>query len=65
VSWSGYGSFLVFAVVLVFIPGPDFVAKNTLAGGRRRGWWSAIGAASSNAVQGSAAAAGIQRQTRD
>jgi threonine/homoserine/homoserine lactone efflux protein len=61
VNWSSYGSFLVFAVILVLVPGPDFavVTKNTLAGGRRRGWWSAIGVASSNCVQGAAAAAGI------
>jgi threonine/homoserine/homoserine lactone efflux protein len=61
VSWSAYGTFLAFAVVLVLIPGPDFavVTKNTLVGGRRRGWWSAFGVASSNAVQGLAAATGL------
>jgi threonine/homoserine/homoserine lactone efflux protein len=34
-SWSKYGEFLAFAVVLIVIPGPDFavVTKNTL--GRR------------------------------
>jgi threonine/homoserine/homoserine lactone efflux protein len=60
-SWSSYGSFLVFAVILVLVPGPDFavVTKNTLAGGRRRGSWSAVGVASSNVVQGAAAAAGL------
>ena len=60
-SWSSYGSFLIFAVVLVLMPGPDFavVTRNTLATGRRRGWWSAAGIASSNAVQGTAAAAGL------
>jgi threonine/homoserine/homoserine lactone efflux protein len=60
-SWAAYGSFLAFAVVLVLIPGPDFavVTRNTLTGGRRRGWWSAAGVASSNAVQGTAAAAGL------
>jgi threonine/homoserine/homoserine lactone efflux protein len=60
-TWSAYGSFLIFAVVLVLIPGPDFavVTKNTLAGGRSRGGWSAVGVASSNAVQGVAAAAGL------
>jgi threonine/homoserine/homoserine lactone efflux protein len=60
-SWSSYGSFLVFAVILVLVPGPDFavVTKNTLAGGRHRGWWSAVGVASSNLVQGAAAAAGL------
>jgi threonine/homoserine/homoserine lactone efflux protein len=60
-TWSAYASFLVFAVVLVLVPGPDFavVTRNTLAAGRRRGMWSAIGVASSNAVQGVAAAAGL------
>lgn len=59
--WSSYGSFLVFAVVLVLMPGPDFavVTKNTLAAGRWRGAWSAGGVASSNAVQGAAAATGL------
>ncbi|WP_329249666.1 LysE family translocator [Actinoallomurus sp. NBC_01490] len=59
--WSSYGSFLVFAVVLVLIPGPDFavVTKNTLAAGRWRGAWSAGGVAGSNAVQGAAAATGL------
>ncbi len=60
-TWSTYGTFLVFATVLVLVPGPDFavVLKNTLAGGRRRGWWCAAGVASSNAVQGAAAATGL------
>ncbi|WP_433719904.1 LysE family translocator [Actinoplanes sp. CA-051413] len=52
---------MIFAIVLVLVPGPDFavITKNTLAGGRRRGSWSAAGVASSNAVQGLAAAAGL------
>jgi threonine/homoserine/homoserine lactone efflux protein len=60
-SWSKYGEFLAFAVVLILIPGPDFavVTKNTLVGGRRRGRWTALGVSSSNLVQGSAAAAGL------
>jgi threonine/homoserine/homoserine lactone efflux protein len=60
-TWTTYGSFLIFAVVLVLVPGPDFavITKNTLAGGRRRGSWSAAGVATSNAVQGLAAAAGL------
>ncbi|MEV0156181.1 LysE family translocator [Micromonospora sp. NPDC050686] len=60
-SWSSYASFLLFAAVLVLIPGPDFavVTRNTLAAGRRRGRWSAVGVASSNALQGGAAAAGL------
>ncbi|GAB2814984.1 LysE family translocator [Actinoallomurus bryophytorum] len=58
---ASYGSFLVFAVVLVLVPGPDFavVTKNTLASGRWRGAWSAGGVAGSNAVQGAAAATGL------
>ncbi|MFC4019022.1 hypothetical protein ACFOW4_13885 [Micromonospora sp. GCM10011542] len=62
-SWSNYGSFLVFAMVLIVISGPDFavVTRNTLAAGRRRGWWSALGVTGSNVVQGVAAAAGVGR----
>jgi threonine/homoserine/homoserine lactone efflux protein len=61
VSWAAYASFLGFAAVLVLVPGPDFavVTKNTLASGRRRGWWSALGVCCSNTVQGTAAAAGL------
>jgi threonine/homoserine/homoserine lactone efflux protein len=60
-TWSTYGEFLAFAAVLVLIPGPDFavVTKNTLAGGRRRGRWTALGVTSSNVVQGTAAASGL------
>src|SRR5260370_11880007 len=60
-SWSKYAEFLAFAAVLVVIPGADFavVTKNTLVGGRGRGRWTALGVASSNLVQGSAAAAGL------
>jgi threonine/homoserine/homoserine lactone efflux protein len=56
-----YGSFLAFAAVLVLVPGPDFavVTRNTLASGRWRGAWSAAGVASSNALQGIAAATGL------
>jgi threonine/homoserine/homoserine lactone efflux protein len=60
-TWSAYGSFLGFAVVLVLLPGPDFavVTKNALAGGRRRGLACALGVACSNATQGTLAAAGL------
>lgn len=60
-NWPTYWSFVVFAALLVVIPGPDFAVtvKNTLAGGRRRGVWSAIGIATSNIVQGVAATAGL------
>jgi threonine/homoserine/homoserine lactone efflux protein len=61
VSWSKYGEFLIFAVLLVLIPGPDFavVTKNALAGGRRQGRWTSAGVASSNLVQGTAAVCGL------
>ena len=60
-NWSTYVSFLVFAGVLTLVPGPDVavVTRNTLAAGRRRGWWSAVGVASACAVQGAVAAAGL------
>jgi threonine/homoserine/homoserine lactone efflux protein len=60
-SWSKYADFLAFAVVPVLVPGPDFavVTKNTLAGGCRRGRWTALGVATSNFVQGTAAAFGL------
>jgi threonine/homoserine/homoserine lactone efflux protein len=60
-SWSSYGEFLVFAALLVLIPGPDFavVTKNTLMAGRGRGRWTALGICTSNAVQGTGAASGL------
>ena len=60
-DWAAYVSFLGFAAILVLIPGPDFavVTRNTLAGGRARGEWTAVGVASSNTVQGLVAAAGL------
>jgi threonine/homoserine/homoserine lactone efflux protein len=60
-TWSAYGGFLAFAAVLVLIPGPDFavVTKNTLATGRIRGRWTALGVGTSNALQGTAAATGL------
>ena len=60
-SWAAYLSYLAFAAVLVLVPGADFtvIVKNTLAGGRVRGRWSAAGVACSNAVQGLAAIAGL------
>jgi threonine/homoserine/homoserine lactone efflux protein len=61
VAWSRYGEFVAFVVVLVLIPGPDFavVARNTLAGGRRRGRWAAAGVSTGAVVQGTAAALGL------
>ncbi|WP_347058952.1 LysE family translocator [Blastococcus sp. HT6-30] len=60
-TWPAYASFLVVAVVLVVIPGPDFavVVKNAVAGGRRRGAWCSVGVAGAAAAQGIAAVAGL------
>jgi threonine/homoserine/homoserine lactone efflux protein len=60
-DWGNYGAFVAFAVLLVLVPGPDLavVAKNSLAGGRRRGAWAGAGVATSNTVQGCAAALGL------
>ena len=60
-TWATYGSFLAFTVALVLVPGPDVAVttRNTLAGGRTRGAWTAVGITCSNAVQGLAAAAGL------
>ena len=60
-DWSAYPSFLALAVLLALVPGADFtvVVRNALAGGRRRGWWSALGVTTSNVVQGAAAATGL------
>ncbi|HEY1180513.1 MAG TPA: LysE family translocator [Phytomonospora sp.] len=60
-DWQAYGSFVVIALVLVLIPGPDFavVTRNALTLGRRGGWWASVGVVTSNAVQGLAAAIGL------
>lgn len=60
-NWSAYGAFLLFAAGLVLIPGPDFavVTKNTLAGGRRRGRFTALGVCTSNTLQGTVAVSGL------
>src|SRR5260221_10022197 len=61
-TWSAYWAFLLFAVGLVLIPGPDFavVTRNTLAGGRRRGRFTAVGVCTSNALQGAVAVSGLR-----
>lgn len=60
-NWSSYASYLAFAIMLVLVPGADFtvIVRNTLTGGGRRGGWSAVGVASSNACQGLAAVTGL------
>lgn len=61
VTWSNYATFLVFAVVVIVAPGPDFavVLKNSLAGGRAAGTFSSLGVLSSSFVQATAAAFGV------
>ena len=61
VNWTAYATYLMFAIAVVLIPGPDFavVVGNTMSGGRPRGMWCAVGVASSNAVQGIAAVVGL------
>lgn len=60
-TWSSYGVYLLVAVVVVIAPGPDFAltVKNALVGGARGGLGTALGIATSNVVQGSAAALGL------
>lgn len=59
--WEAYGTFVVFAVILIVVPGPDFavVTKNSLSSGRRSGAWASVGVATSNAVQGLVAVVGL------
>jgi len=61
VQSTGYWGFLTVAVLLVLVPRADtaVLVRTTLAGGRGRGLWCAAGVATSNAVQGTAAAAGL------
>lgn len=60
-SSSNYVSFLVFAAIVVIVPGPDFtvVVKNLITDDRRGGLATALGVASSNICQGAAAALGL------
>lgn len=60
-TWASYLTYLAFAAVVVVAPGQDFalVVRNTVAGGRRAGRFTALGVASSNTVQGTAAALGL------
>jgi threonine/homoserine/homoserine lactone efflux protein len=61
VNWTAYATYLMLAIAVVLIPGPDFavVVGNTVSGGRSRGMWCAAGVASSNALQGTAAVVGL------
>ncbi|MBJ7607956.1 MAG: LysE family translocator [Candidatus Dormibacteraeota bacterium] len=60
-TWTTYGTFVLFAAVVVIAPGPDFavVFKNSVAGGRRCGLLTSLGVIASCLVQGTAAALGV------
>jgi threonine/homoserine/homoserine lactone efflux protein len=61
VTWATYGTFVVFAAVIVMAPGPDFavVVRNSLARGRAAGFFTSLGVVVSCMVQGTAAALGV------
>jgi RhtB (resistance to homoserine/threonine) family protein len=61
VTWATYGTFVVFAVVIVIAPGPDFavVVRNSLARGRTAGFYTSLGVVVSCMVQGTLAAFGV------
>jgi threonine/homoserine/homoserine lactone efflux protein len=58
---ADYLGFVVFAVILVLVPGPDFtvVVKNLITGGRSAGLATSLGVATSNLTQGVVAALGL------
>ncbi|MFB9682743.1 LysE family translocator [Amycolatopsis plumensis] len=60
-NWGTYGTYVLFVVLVLIVPGPDtaLVLKNSLAGGRRGGVLTALGIGSGNLVQGLAAALGL------
>jgi threonine/homoserine/homoserine lactone efflux protein len=61
VSWATYGTFVVFAALVVIAPGPDFavVLKNSLARGRAAGLFTSLGVVTGCVLQGTAAAFGV------
>ncbi|GAA5156285.1 MULTISPECIES: LysE family translocator [Amycolatopsis] len=60
-TWSSYGTYLVFVVLVVLAPGPDTMVtlKNALAGGTRGGLLAVFGIAVGNLAQGTAVALGL------
>jgi RhtB (resistance to homoserine/threonine) family protein len=61
VTWATYGTFVVFAAIIVVAPGPDFavVVRNSLARGRAAGFFTSLGIVASCIVQGTLAAFGV------
>ncbi|KAA9162062.1 LysE family translocator [Amycolatopsis acidicola] len=60
-TWSSYGTYLVFVVLVVLAPGPDTAVtlKNTLSGGFRGGLMAISGIFVGNMLQGTAVALGL------
>lgn len=60
-TWATYGTFVVFAAIVVVAPGPDFavVVRNSLARGRAAGFFTSLGVVISCLVQGTLAAFGV------
>ena len=60
-SLGSYLSYVAFAIIVIVAPGPDFALTmaNTLRAGRPGGMRTALGIATSNTVQGTAAALGL------
>lgn len=61
VTWSSYGTYLIFVILVVLAPGPDTMVtlKNSFAGGFRGGLLAVTGIALGNVVQGTAVALGV------
>jgi RhtB (resistance to homoserine/threonine) family protein len=60
-TWGLYGSYVLFVLLVLMIPGPDtaVVIKNSLGGGARGGSMAALGIGAGNLAQGVAAAFGL------
>ncbi|GHF80698.1 RhtB (resistance to homoserine/threonine) family protein [Amycolatopsis bartoniae] len=60
-TWSSYGTYLVFVVLVVLAPGPDTMVtlKNALGGGTRGGLLAVCGIAVGNLLQGTLVALGL------
>ncbi|NIH82080.1 LysE family translocator [Amycolatopsis viridis] len=60
-TWSLYLSYLVFALIIAALPGPDtmVVLKNALSGGARGGLFTCAGIALGNFVQATAVGLGL------
>jgi len=61
VTWPTYGTFVIFAAIVVIAPGPDFavVVRNSLARGRTAGFFTSLGVVISCLLQGTLAAFGV------